>query len=69
MNQNFRLGYPEIAVSNESWAIGPNIMSNSYSAFNADMKNVLKYLVIIVHVRVLHSFKNLNFLIFNFYIF
>ena len=41
MNQKFQLGYPEIAVSNESWAIGPNIMSNSYSAFNANMKNVL----------------------------
>ena len=32
MNQNFRLDFPEIAVWNESWAVGrPNFMSNPYS--------------------------------------
>ena len=43
-NQNFRLGFPDIAVSNEMWAIGPNFMSsNSYSIFNVDMINVLRF--------------------------
>ena len=27
MNQNFRLDFPESAVSNEIWAVGPNFMS------------------------------------------
>ena len=41
MNQNFRLDFPESAVSNEIWAVGPNFMSNSYSHIIVDMINVL----------------------------
>ena len=50
MNQKFQLGYPEIAVSNEIWAVIPTFMSNSYSIFIVDMINVLKDLVIIIVV-------------------
>ena len=41
VNQNFRLDYPEIAISNEIWAVGLNFMSNSHSHFIVDMINVL----------------------------
>ena len=41
--QNFRLGSPEMPVSNEIWAIGPNFMTNSYSIFNLDTINVLRF--------------------------